>query len=287
MPDPEDDSMAHGAGIDPRVNQALFFLHYGYPTAVFVYYIISTTLAVCTLQTKSAQENHGRRRFILWLLVFTILTYVVQLIELGIRSFLQHGLPAEQDVIIGLLSCVLVFGVQFAGLVHSKAPVWYPFIGSFLMALLFEPLIAALAFLARPSSTLNYADIISISIIAARYLAITLAVAAHIQATYSSRGEKGTDAERQGLLKASNRSSTTEVNADQDDENSTTGYGSTTTTPTNESSTPSNDRVESPYERRQRQAAELMEKRLKEKGNWFTYIKSFMVCSSLSLLKTI
>lgn len=276
MPDPEDGSLAH-ASLDPRVKQALFCLHYGYPTAVFAYYIISTTLAVCTLQTKSAQENHGRRRFILWLLVFIILTYVMQLIDLGIRSFTQHRLPAEQDVTIGLLSCILVFGVEFAGLVHSKAPVWYPFIGSFVMALLFEPLIAALSFLARPPSTLTYSDIFSISTIAARYLALTLAVAAHIEATCSFRREKGTDAERQGLLKASNSSSTTEVSANQDGENSTDGYGSTSTNSTDESSSPSNDRVESPYERRQRQAAELMEKRLKEKGNWVTYAKSFMV----------
>ncbi|KAJ4420502.1 hypothetical protein N0V85_000578 [Neurospora sp. IMI 360204] len=201
----------------------------------------------------------------------------MQLIDLGIRSFTQHRLAAEQDVTIGLLSCILVFGVEFAGLVHSKAPVWYPFIGSFVMALLFEPPIAALSFLARPPSTLTYSDIFSISTIAARYLALTLAVAAHIEATCSFRRERGTDAERQGLLKASNSSSTTEVSANQDGENSTNGYGSTSTNSTDESSSPSNDRVESPYERRQRQAAELMEKRLKEKGNWVTYAKSFMV----------
>lgn len=270
--------MVH-AGPDPRVEQALFCLHYGYPTAVFAYYIISTTLAVCTLQTKSAQENHGRRRFILWLLVFIILTYVVQLIDLGIGSFAQHRLPAEQDVTIGLLSCILVFGVEFAGLVHSKAPVWYPFIGSFVMALFFESLIAALSFLGRPRSKPNYSDIFIISTIAARYLAITLAIAAHIEVTCRFRLEKGTDAERQGLLKASNNNSTTEVSVNQDGDNSTNGYGSNTTTATSESSSPPNDRVESPYERRQRQAAELMEKRLKEKGNWVTYAKSFMVRS--------
>lgn len=279
--------MAQDADVDPRVKQALFCLHYGYPTAVFAYYIISTTLAVCTLQTKSAQENHGRRRFILWLLVLIILTFVAQLIDLGIRSFIQHTLPAEQHIIIGLLSCILVFGVEFAGLVHSKAPVWYPFIGSFVIALLFEPLIAALSFLARPPSTLTYSDILTISITAARYLALTLAVAAHIEATCSFRREKGTDAERQGLLKASNSSSTTDVSASQDGENPTNGYGSTSTTPTDESSSPSNDRIESPYERRQRQAAELMEKRLKEKGNWVTYAKSFMVRFHRLVLKSL
>ncbi|EGO52584.1 hypothetical protein NEUTE1DRAFT_53953 [Neurospora tetrasperma FGSC 2508] len=276
MPNFEDSSLAH-ASFDPRVKQALLCLHYGYPTAVFTYYIISTTLAVCTLQTKSAQENHGRRRSILWLLVFIILTYVLQLIDLGVKSFIQHGFPAEQDVTIGLLSCILVFGVEFAGLVHSKAPVWYPFIGSFVMALLLEPLIAALSFLTRSSSTLSYSDIFSISTISARYLALALAVAAHITATCSFRREKGSDAERQGLLKASNSSSTTEVFANQDGDNSTNGYGSTSTNSTDESSSPPNDRVESPYERRQRQAAELMEKRLKEKGNWVTYAKSFMI----------
>lgn len=276
MPNFEDSSLAH-ASFDPRAKQALLCLHYGYPTAVFTYYIISTTLAVCTLQTKSAQENHGRRRSILWLLVFIILTYVLQLIDLGVKSFIQHGFPAEQDVTIGLLSCILVFGVEFAGLVHSKAPVWYPFIGSFVMALLLEPLIAALSFLARSSFTLSYSDIFSISTISARYLALALAVAAHITATYSSKREKGSDAERQGLLKVSNSSSTTEVFANQDGDNSTNGYGSTSTNSTDESSSPPNDRVESPYERRQRQAAELMEKRLKEKGNWVTYAKSFMV----------
>ncbi|KAK3335358.1 hypothetical protein B0T19DRAFT_447035 [Cercophora scortea] len=262
----------------------LLTLHYAYPITIFLYYIASSGVAICTLQTKSAEESHGRRRTIIWLLMFAILTYLAQLLNLVVRSAIRHEFPSEQDTIIGLLSCILVFGVEFAGLSESEKPVWYPFTGSFTLALVFEAIMETLSFMARSSEPLTVAEFLDLSAAATRYLAFLLALAAYLEGVYRSRQEKSSDAERQGLLKKASDLAATAASGDQaDGEEGQNSYGATTDdSTTSEESTDDTQKsttetLESPWERRQRQASEKMEKRLREKGNWITYAKSFMV----------
>jgi hypothetical protein len=83
------------------------------------------------------------------------------------------------------------------------------------------------------------------------------------------------------LLKTNGHASHDSDSEGQADAAQPNGYGTASdastdsTTDSNQSSDTDDD--ENPYERRQRQASEQMEKRLKEKGNWLTYAKSFMV----------
>lgn len=283
MSDPFDTNAADGtAGLSLR--HVLASLHYAYPTAVFVYYMVTSTIAVCTLQTRSSEQAHPRRRAITWLLMFVILSYFAQLVILGVQGAVRHMFPvAEQDIVIGLMSCALVFGVVFAGLSEAPNPVWYPYMGTFGIALVAEPVIGTLNMMVRAGGSPSFTDIFDISTVAARYLAVILALAFYFEGSYSARKEKGTDAERQSLLKT-NGHADNHSNGDQPN-----GYGATSDASTDgnqssetDGSTDSNqssdtDDDENPYERRQRQASEQMEKRLKEKGNWVTYAKSFMV----------
>lgn len=295
MSDPFDSDAADGAAGLP-LRHALASLHYAYPTTVFVYYMVTSTIAVCTLQTRSSEQAHPRRRAITWLLMFMILTYFAQLGALGIQGALQHIFPvAEQDVIIGLMSCALVFGVVFAGLSEAANPVWYPYMGTFGIALVVEPVVGTLSLMVRPEEPASFNDIFDIFTVAARYLAVILALAFYFEGSYSARQEKGTDAERQSLLKTNGHAS---HDSDPDDHGNgaqPNGYGATSDASTDgnqssdtDASTDSNqssdtDDDENPYERRQRQASEQMEKRLKEKGNWVTYAKSFMVSEPVTL----
>jgi hypothetical protein len=64
--------------------------------------------------------------------------------------------------------------------------------------------------------------------------------------------------------------------AEDPEDNHGTDYGSTSDSSTDASQSPP-DGAESPWERREREASEQMEKRLREKGSWFTYAKGLLV----------
>ncbi|KAK0734926.1 hypothetical protein B0T26DRAFT_87427 [Lasiosphaeria miniovina] len=303
MADPYDAGMAYQAS-NHRMEPALTSLHYAYPITVFVYYIVSTAIAVLTLQTRSTDEAHGRRRTIIWLLTFVILTFFAQLLNMMVLSFCRHEVPSEQDTIINLLSCILVFGVELAGLTDSLKPVWHPYIGSFGLALVFEPIIETLSLLGRSPERPTYAEFFDISAVATRYIALLLALAFYAEGLWTARQENSTDSERQSLLKPNGHPNgdASETADGQSDGQQHEGYGSTTSDSATSDSETANSaasdsatsdsasddgettktdtkagKAESPWERRERQANEQMEKRLKEKGNWITYAKSFLV----------
>ncbi|KAK4105630.1 hypothetical protein N658DRAFT_416824 [Parathielavia hyrcaniae] len=277
MADPYDaDGADHAAGLPLR--QFLLSLHYAYPAIIFAYYMATSTVAVCTLQTISSEHAHPRQRAITWSLVFVILTYFAQLLALGIQGAVRHIFPfADQDTVIGLMSCTLAFGVVFAGLSEATNPVWYPYMGCFGLALVFEPLLASLALMVRSPESLHFIAFFDISAAAIRYLAVILALGFFFEGNRSARQEKGTDSERQSLLKTNSHANHDSDSDDRSDGAQTNGYGSTSDTSTDSNQSSDTDDDENPYERRQRQASEAMEKRLKEKGNWVTYAKSFMV----------
>lgn len=265
---------------------ALTSLHYGYPIAVFVYYLASSAVAVCTLQTQSSEEGHKRQHVIKWIFLFSTLSFLVQLLALVFQGVVEGRFPLEQDLTIGLLSCILVFGVEFAGLSDSPNTVWYPFVGSLGLALVFEPIIGVLSLIAVPSKPLGFLEFFVTSTVAARCLAFALGLGLYFEGSWNANKEKGNDSERQGLLSVNNNEASDSHKAGDDEsggEQQQSGYGTTESSEdesTDSNKSTSTERVESPWERRQREAREQMEKRLKEKGNWFTYARSFMVSLS-------
>ncbi|OIW35415.1 hypothetical protein CONLIGDRAFT_566533 [Coniochaeta ligniaria NRRL 30616] len=252
----------------------LFGLHYVYPAITFLYYLVTSSVAVCTLQTRSPGNKHIRLRLILSLLLFAVSTYLIQLLNLAVQSLISKSVIFSQDTGIGLLSCILVYGVEFAGLTNSDNPVWYPFIGSLWMALLMEPIIETLAVLTRRPDSLTHAQFLDIAIVAARYLALVTVLVIYYGLPCGTMLETGNEAERQFLIPKEDgqRQADTSAGA-QGLDNS--GYGSVPNESTD--GTQSGDSPESAWERRDREAKEQMEKRLAEQGNWFAYTRSFMV----------
>jgi hypothetical protein len=290
LADPSDVDWARGTAV-LSFRRILAALHYAYPTAVFLYYMAASAVAVCTLQTKSTEPTHPRRRLIKWSLIIIVTTYFAQLLVLGIQAAVRHVFPlADQDTVIGIMSCILAWGVVFTGLSGAPNPVWHPYVGAFGLALLFEPVIGVLAFLVRPAQSRNFTDVFDVMALAVRYFAVILAAGFYFEGRRTVRQrEKGTDAERQSLLKSNGHANGhanghTPNGSGSDGQNGRSrqqnGYGATSDSSSdgNQSSDTDDD---NPYERRQRQASEQMEKRLKEKGNWFTYAKSFKVWRSL------
>lgn len=287
------------------VDAALISLHYAFPATVFGYFAITSAVALCTL---SDRKEHPRRRPLLALMLFTVLSYLAQIAAIIIPSIIAKEWLGQQDVMIGLLSCILVFGLQFAMLLDETEVAWYPFIGSYILSLGLEPALMAVALAARTTGPLSGLEVTQVSIVASRYLAIGLVVATYFTWRKADEVETkdATDAEQQPLIPKNPDGTPVQSSEEGEASQSSTAYGSTSTTATNSSANsttgnPDGDNStdgnkdddkdkdgktkksddentnELPWERRERKRREEMEKRLKENGNWFDYAKRFMV----------
>jgi len=260
---------------DEQLSWLLYSIHYAYPVVAFLYFAIASAISICTLQTSATDDTkvHARRRALVWLYATFVLCFLVQLIIRLASAASGDAWPA-QDTIIGLLSCVLVFGIQQNSLAATACPVWYPFYGSWLIAMVMEPTVFVLEILARRNQEHSQASSsISVAIAVVRYV-VLLAIVLTFFLLHGNATEVATDAERTLLLPKPDRNSEGESSAD-------SGYGTNTETSsteaTNTETSNSPSGPESPWERQDRLAREQMEKRLKSEGSWFAYVKGFMV----------
>ncbi|KAB5580862.1 hypothetical protein GE09DRAFT_454880 [Coniochaeta sp. 2T2.1] len=258
----------------PPMASALLSLHYAYPAIVFFYYAIASSVAVCTLQTRSADNQNARIRLIVSLMLFALLTYLVQLLNLVIQYLVfKSGIPA-QDTVLGLLSCILVYGLELTSLTSTDSPVWHPYIGSLWIALLVEPVIETLSILTRTPGSLTYVQFLDIATVSARDLAFVTVLVVYYGRPCAAAQENGDEAERQSLLaKADGQHQVVQPTGAQGLDG--TGYGSVSNGSPDDNQ--GGDAPESEWERQNREAKEKMEKRLAEEGNWFAYAKSFML----------
>lgn len=260
------------ASISP-MEKLLVSLHYAYPSAIFVYFLVSSAVAICTLQT-DASMYQNRRRTLLALMFFSVSTYLAQALLILVRSIVAGQCVDHQDTIISLLSCILVFGVQLAGLLDTDRPAWYPYIGSYIIGLPFDATIILLSDRYRPNIAPHYFQVLDAVIAALRLFSMLSVVVIYFTWSKVKHLEEGHDTERQTLLQKSGLSRGGLTDNSEDSQN--IDYGSASDDSTDASQSPT-DTPESPWERRERESREAMEKRLKENGNWFTYAKSFFV----------
>ncbi|KAI1268835.1 hypothetical protein F5Y18DRAFT_169124 [Xylariaceae sp. FL1019] len=252
-------------------------LHYIYPVVILVYFSISSAIVAFNLQ-KSPTKTPTLRFGITWycLLMFIAL-YGIQVGSKAVEVLTSSHWPS-QPTIIGLLACILVFGIEQNHIGEPSDVVWYPYYGSWLIASLFEVATAALSF--RLAEIQRHDEIFTdnelpiflrldacFSIV--RFIIVLCALVAH----FSSRdviNAESSDEERAPLIsKPDQESSNGNGSAD-------SGYG-TNSESTNTETTSSPTEPESPWERQQRQLREKMEKRLESEGSWIAYIKGFMV----------
>ncbi|KAI0159565.1 hypothetical protein GGR57DRAFT_428761 [Xylariaceae sp. FL1272] len=257
-------------------------LHYIYPVAVFVYFSISSAVVACTLQ-KSPTKTPTFRFGIIWysLLVFIAL-YGIQAGSKVVEILTSSHWPS-QPAIIGLLACILVFGIEQNSIGDPSDVVWYPYYGSWLIASLFEIVNAALSFRLAESQRHRETFLddelpiflrVDACVSIVRFVIVLCALVAHFSSQNVITTE-GSDEERAPLiLKPDQECSNGNGSAD-------SGYGTNTqatnTETTSTETTDSPTEPESPWERQQRQLREKMEKRLESEGSWIAYIKGFMV----------
>jgi hypothetical protein len=247
---------------------ALVALYYLYPALVFAYFFFASIVSACTVHSSKEDEPKKKcpsGKFTLVLYLLCILSYITQLLLLGIQVGLSREWPTEDHIIIGHLACILAFGIQLGRCIDTEYAPFYPFIGSWLIGLTFDITITVLSAtlgLFSPFSTFNILDSASIVI---RCLSFSLLTGLFIFGT-SVKTEP--DEEQEPLLPKA----TTTPDSPTSQES---GYGSTAQAEEEDEETP-----EYSWERREREAKEAMKKRLEEGGNWFEYAKGFKVWKS-------
>lgn len=252
-------------------------LHYACPAVIFLYFVVASTIAACTLQTSSSAATvpHRRSGTIVSLLLLLLVSYLAQLVAKGIEHLVSRTWP-KPDTVVGLLSSVLVFGIQQGQLGKATGVVWFPFYGSWVLALVFEPLIVVLDIIVEARKHQQNPSIFlwtTVSISVARFVLLLTTVLVY----FLLRGKVETDGtadERSPLVpKPGQRPGGGSCSAD-------SGYGTNSegnTEVPNTDATNSPSEAESPWERQQREAREQIEKRLKSEGSWIAYAKGFLV----------
>lgn len=248
-------------------------LYYLYPGAVFLYFLAASLFSVCTLHNLK-QETPSKPELssigaVVGVLSLFILTYVAQLVSLVALEGTDSQWPPAEHTVVGSLSCLLVFGIQLSWLSTAEDLVWYPYQGSWIIALAFEATLGAFAVVESRAHSLGRYDTAELALISLRCsillaLIFWTSMRRCVQAVHS-----WTDEEHQPLL-----SDATNTNE--------SGYGSTSDT-----EAASDEETEYTWERRKREAKESMQKRLKEGGNWFAYAKGFMVCNNIESLRKV
>lgn len=173
-----------------------------------------------------------------------------------------------------LISSALVWGVQFLSLVDAEFPVWYPYYGNWIAAIIVEiALLVGHSLLRRPVDSF---DFISISLQSLRLCNFILLPCVYVAAGNRKETYETGDAERQSLLR---NEFTPKPSASGESGPTANEYGATIDS-SNDGSKKKTDEEEANEDsvwKRHREAEEKIAKRLKADGNWWTYCKGFFV----------
>jgi hypothetical protein len=179
-----------------------------------------------------------------------------------------------------LISSSFVWGIQFLALMDAKFPVWYPYYGSWAIALAFDIiLLATPCVLRKPAGAF---DFISISVQSLRVCSLSVLLCLYLVLRNLQNVHDNDDAERQSLLRADGPP---KLSSSEESGQNPNSYGAITNSSSNdaaknadeEGSKKKTDEEDNEYFKERREDEERLAKRLKEGGNWWTYAKAFAV----------
>ncbi|KAI9786630.1 MAG: hypothetical protein M1839_006181 [Geoglossum umbratile] len=253
-----------------RASLAIKAVHYAYPLLAFSYYLSAVAVSICTLQTISpkVKDQRVRRDVILGIMVVVVLAYVSEAIGLLVHSLVARDWYGPQHHIIYVLSSILVWGILVLSLLDTTFPVWFPYYGSWLIALTAEIVLAALpSSLHAPKLQFEY---IQLTVQFSRVCLLLLLIVVFFgTGKEGNRRDSGSDEESQALLANGH---TVEPGKPQNGNS----YGSVPSS--NGANTPETGEESSddPDRERTKRMRKLQE-RLVNDGNWWTYAKSFSI----------
>ncbi|KAL9070382.1 MAG: hypothetical protein Q9161_004941 [Pseudevernia consocians] len=242
----------------------LQLLHYIAPALVLLYYLIATTISVCTLQNLKPGTT-SPRRVLVSLVSLVVISYLVESCMLLTDTTINGARQSSTDSNVYALFSLLVWTILLTGLVNAKNPaVWYPYYGSWFMGLVVEAILftCVLTYGISPSI---YAYI-HVAIQACRMLVLVLLSTVLFTKSFKRIGP---DEESTSLLgRDKGESDDTQALV------GTSSYGSITIAANGEAA---DLEYEAEQRKKYQERKERLEKRLQAEGNWFTYVKAFSV----------
>lgn len=241
-------------------------LFYVYPGAVFLFFLATSLFSLCTLHNlkheRQLKPESATQKAVVVVLGFFVLTYVVQLCSIVALNSPDKQWPPAEHVVVGNLSCLLVFGIQLSWLSTATELLWYPYQGAWIIALAFEITFSSFAISQSNSQGLGpyHTVVLALTLLRCTILLVLVFWTTLRRCVQAVRRESGEEC-RPLLADGANANES--------------GYGSTSDT-----EAASDEETEFYWERRKREAKETMEKRLREGGNWFAYAKGFMVSNN-------
>src|SRR6266702_3025724 len=238
-------SLPHGS-----VLRALQVFHYLTPLLAAAIFGAASAVVFCTLQSsKKTPSNRTRHSTALSLTLTVSVSYVAECALYIVRALLQHGWWAPQDAILYVMISVLVWGCIFLVLQESKAPVWNPYVLSWICGFGLEIIVCTLSTVAFPRED-NF-DNVRLALQALRiFILFVLSGNGILLAYRGGKGEDQRDDERQPLLsnasvRASGSGGGSDGGEDSEDDN--------------------------------KKLKEQQRKRLEEQGGWLGYLKGFLI----------
>ncbi|KAH8662882.1 hypothetical protein BGZ60DRAFT_76345 [Tricladium varicosporioides] len=251
---------------------ALKVIHYAYPAVVFFYFILALTITICTLQTQRLRirDQHVRRDVMLALIFGVTGSYVTESIAVFVNVVTTIDWFPGQDRVVYLIASVITFGITALALTDSKFPVWYPYYGTWFIGIVVELILLITSRVLLPPNSAF--DIITIAIQVLRICTFVVLISLYFGLRNDEKCYDNSDAERQSLLR---KKLAPLPSGSEDSTGSGKSYG--TTTDSNDQESESDAASEDSYTLEQKRAQDLVQKRLKQDGNWYTYAKGFAV----------
>jgi len=131
--------------------QALQAFHYLTPLLAAAIFGAAFTIILCTPQPSQIPLSRKTRHLAaLWLTLAVSVSYVAESALYIFRALIHQGWWARQDTVLYVMTSVLVWGCIFLVLWESKAPVWTPYVGSWLCGFGLEIIVCTLSTVALP-----------------------------------------------------------------------------------------------------------------------------------------
>ncbi|KAL6718941.1 hypothetical protein ACLMJK_003176 [Lecanora helva] len=247
-------------GSSQELGKALHIVYYLSPILLISYYIIAVAVSVCTLQNLKSPRN-SPRKILLALTCMVLLSYFAEDCMLVVDAFKNNGYHYSTASNTYVLSNTMIWTILALSVWSAGKSVWYPYYGSWFIALIAEGLLLALG-LGYGYYTNGFAYA-RMTVEACRLLLLVA-----LPTTLFTNPAKGADTEDEesSALLRHKKAATNDTHAS----NGAPQYGSIT------ASSPEEE-VEDEAQRRKDEEQQKLDRRLQESGNWFRYIARFSV----------
>lgn len=252
---------------------AIRVLHYATPLCVLTSLTLARIAAKCLLHEPSTKGTSKRMRYTAIALLATITaTEIAQAVSYFAESLIHHGRWAPQNCVFYILVSIFVYGSTAISLAENSKPLWYPILGAGFVAAILEVSLAALQTVVEPPDdqfafSRNALHMARCSVLVG---SCAFGLLTALQSRRIRRSEKGNEV---APLLANGHSGANGVNG----EPTKPGYGSVPENDDDSESCVSMDSEDSEDPQQVKELKAQQQKRLKEAGNYFEYLKGFSV----------